>query len=586
MLSLVNLLERAIIAETQTGTKTITNARVSEMSQLGMSVFIDRAPGIILPGDKISGIEIHQNETLVFKGEGRVNRIDLNNATPEISDSYEAVILFTKPARDKIASDGKREIVGRAGTRHPILDDKPCYFKIKHPLFNDQELQGKVFEISTSGLSCLFEKTPFPVVEGLNFADCTLQMPFQATESLSFKVAHVEYRSDGEQTRLRIGGEFISTPVSLLKNISEYAQTLEKNYVEDLKQSDLDQLWEFMFETNFIYENKRKQIQNSSSEILQTYKKLMKSDNPLVKKVVYKEDNEIKGHLSALRFYDQSWLIQHLNADKSSSGSAAQKVLFNMIEFLKDAKAHAKSDLHYMLSFYRPNNIYPAILFGKGAELINDPSKAATFDFAFGLYKNNEKDLTDSDLTIQCNEQSCMNGLVNTLLEMKMVTFLTAIGLSSQNPADLKVRSEFQKIGLDRKRSIYSIEGVRSKIYAIAESSSPGLNLSELTNCVYLFTNQVDEEESSLLSEKLLQHIYSEVYEPMGVIPTVMQPKNSFKTNAVEWSKNYTCLVMNVNVMTEFETIATDIVSNFKTYLKEALGQSASEVKSRGRRSA
>jgi hypothetical protein len=99
-------------------------------------------------------------------------------------------------------------------------------------------------------------------------------------------------------------------------------------------------------------------------------------DNPIVKKIILKEDQEIKGHVSAIRFFDHCWIIQHLNALKVSGGSAAQSMISGIVDFFYDARANANSETFYVMSFYRPDNIYPAIVFGESCRRINDPLKS------------------------------------------------------------------------------------------------------------------------------------------------------------------------------------------------------------------
>jgi|GEM_PF-4583379 len=548
-----------INANTSVGPICIKKARIFEISQLGMSLFINRNSGLLLPGDKITEIKMSLNGLNIFSTQAVVSRINPLRQSNELGDSYEIVILFRNPTRKQGPSS-----LQRSAKRIPILDSSPCFFSAEHPFFPGRKVNGQVFEISSSGLSCLLEKTSFPIVPGMNFHNCQLQLPYCASRDLVFEVIHSDFRSDGEMNQFRIGGEFVNASVELLKDISGYENKTSTWMIEDLTQDDLDLLWEFMFETNFIYQKKRKQIQRQSKEILETYKRLLAKDNPIVKKIIFKEDQEIKGHLSGVLFYDNTWIIQHLNAAKASSGSAAQSVLSNMTNFLYDSKAYAKNDIYYIMSFYRPNNIYPAILFGESTKRINDTEKCASYDFSFGLYDSTKSTSKRHNINISQDDPQSIVGLVNLLIRDSFHTFLRATGLSSPDPLKMKIQKEFKKLELNRERHILSASFEGSSVYALVEVSSPGLNLSELTNSIYLFSDSVDQGTSQALSEILVEKVYQEYFEPLEVSPTILIPFGTQSPQNVVWSKIYTCWILSETAMPEFESISKDIFKNIK----------------------
>lgn len=544
-------------AKTTVGDVTITHAELYEISQLGMSIFVDRTQGLLLPGDVIEAIDISLQGRPVLSTTGIVNRVTMTRRSESLPNSYELVILF----REKRGSKGEQP---RGAKRTPILDSKPCFFSAEHPLFPGRRIEGQVFEISTSGMACLLDKTSFPILQGMRFSSCNLQLPHKPNREFVFEVAHVEFRSDGANNQFRLGGEFVSAPVELVKDISSYAQSASGGLVQDVSEEDFDLLWEFMFETNFIYQDKRKQIQNKSKEILETYHRLLSLDNPIVKKIVFKEDQEIKGHVSAVRFFDHCWIIQHLNALKSSGGSAAQAMISGIVDFFYSAKANANSETFYVMSFYRPDNVYPAIVFGESCRRINDPLKSMYFDLAFGIY-NPVAELTNPWAEkIEKNSSTAFIDLANLMIRKKLVPFMRAIGLGTTTTADLKIEKQYGDLGLMRQRHLLSLSHQSESVYALVEISSPGLNLSELTNAIYLFTDGVNEEVIQKLSEAVLEKAYREYFLPREMSPVVMQPTADVRSNSVNWSKVYTCWMTSAAHIDAFEQAANTVIKDFK----------------------
>jgi len=395
----------------------------------------------------------------------------------------------------------------------------------------------------------------------MRFRNCSLQLPHRASREFIFEVAHVDFRSDGQTNQFKLGGEFIQAPVELIKDVSSYAQETQGGFIQDVTEGDFDLLWEFMFETNFIYQDKRKQIQNKSREILETYHRLLSTDNPIVKKIVFKEGSEIKGHVSAVRFYDNAWIIQHLNALKANGGSAAREVITAIVNFFFDAKAMNKSETYYVMSFYRPDNIYPAIIFGETSRRINDPQKSIAFDLSFGTYEPKE-DRFFPEINVLIDDPETHFALADHLVEKDMAPFMRAIGIGSST--ELKIADSFQSLGLLRERHLLDASESDCRVFALAELSSPGLNLSELTNSVFLFTEGQNEELIAKLSDAVLDKAYNLYYRPRGISPVVLQRPDSVRSAMVLWSKVYTCWLTSAKAVVDFEKHSKTVIQDFR----------------------
>ena len=90
---------------------------------------------------------------------------------------------------------------------------------------------------------------------------------------------------------------------------------------------DLDALWDFLFETGFIYPKKYALIHNSKEQIKQTYEKLYTRSPEIARHFVYQDNGVILGHMAMLRFWQNSWLIHHHAARKSALNKAGLIVL-------------------------------------------------------------------------------------------------------------------------------------------------------------------------------------------------------------------------------------------------------------------
>lgn len=552
-------------AKTAVGIIEIGNAQINEISQLGMSVFLDRTPGLVLPGDRIESFEVEVDGARVFQVSGIVSRVDMKRTSENIANSYEAIVLFQRDQPMKLGP------IARSAKRIPILENKPCFLSAEHPFFPGRKVDGQLMEISSSGFTCILERTNVPVIPGMRFKKCSLQLPHKPSREFVFEVKHVEFKSDGENNHFKLGAEFVSAPVELHKDISSYTQEARGGIIQDVTEDDFDLLWEFLFETNFIYQSKRKQIQNKSREILETYHRLISTDNPIVKKVVFKEESEIKGHLSALRYYDHTWIFQHLNALKSSKGSPAQAVLGAMIDFFYDTKANFRNETFYIMTFFRPDNLYPAILFGESCRRMNDPQNASLIDFSFGTIDTLASPPRTDGIPkpeIQTDLPESYQGLSDLLIQRGLFSFLRAIGLAQTMSGKLEIQNAYTALGLERKRHLLSAKRDDSEVFALVEIASAGLNLSELTNAIFVFTHGSDLNLNSMLAEQLVAEAVQKYFEPRDINPVVLQPLNESRPTNVSWSKVYTCWANSAAGFPAFEAASRSVLNEFPTLIE------------------
>ena len=129
--------------------------------------------------------------------------------------------------------------------------------------------------------------------------------------------------TDKEKTRrLRCGLALIDmTALEHVKLLAMLHQVKDKNsyLCNDL---DLDALWDFLFETGFIYPKKYALIHKNKEQIKQTYEKLYTRSPEIARHFVYQDNGAILGHMAMVRFWKSSWLIHHHAARKSALNRA------------------------------------------------------------------------------------------------------------------------------------------------------------------------------------------------------------------------------------------------------------------------
>jgi hypothetical protein len=280
-------------------------------------------------------------------------------------------------------------------------------------------------------------------------------------------------------------------------------------------QVDMDELWNFFFETGFIYPQKYDFIQKNRDQIKRTYDKVYAQSPTIARHFIYQDRGKILGHMGMLRFYDSTWLIHHHAARSNYSYRAGLNVLSQIGCFITDSCRFSFMHMEYVICFYRPENHFPKSVFGGVCRSIGDPRKCSESTFAYfhlqrdpnhvkrtlGEYCWRAADDDDlRELSCFCRHES--GGLMAGALDLEPGTI---------EHSDLSV--EFEKLGLRRERHFYALKR-NDCIHAVAmvNLADVGLNLSDLTNSITLFvldpqelTNQIVHDALSVLMKSLGQ---------------------------------------------------------------------------------
>ena len=245
--------------------------------------------------------------------------------------------------------------------------------------------------------------------------------------------------------------------------------------IDDAGKLSFDELWSFFLASKFVYPEKATTLLPLMPAIRDTFDKLARHPNTVAKPVVYKEGDEVVGYLSILRGWSDSWLAQHLQSLPGRLGGVQLSVLAG--EFMEP-----NIDLGCFKVFYRPENGWPERVFGGFARKVNEPQLLDLRTFAY--YK------LDGDAALPDDGKLDVVEAVGDDLALVERYFIDA------EPSGLLLRSDdltaelltlrhvdqmLAPLGLTRRRRVLlALDHGRPVGFALAELSSPGLNLSEL----------------------------------------------------------------------------------------------------------
>jgi hypothetical protein len=405
----------------------------------------------------------------------------------------------------------------------------------------------KATDISGSGFSTEEDENNAVLLPGMIIPE--LELNFADNSTIKCK-AQVLYRqiSYGDKRGIRVKCGIVILDMLLednMKLISILHQTKESNsYV--CNRVDMDDLWDFFFESGFIYPAKYEFIEKNKRQIKDTYEKLYTQHPTIARHFINQDKGYILGHMAMIRFYENTWLIHHHAARDSLSRKAGLKVLEQIGRFGNDSHMLYSIHMDFLMCYYRHGNKFPNRVFGGTAKHIKNQKKCSVDDFVYFRYRNtsgaNPKlpefwHLTETtpeelaELEIYYENES--GGLM-----------IPALDLETEKTDFEQLAKEYQKLGFTRERLIFSLKK-NNNLMAIfmVNISDIGLNLSDLTSCINIIVFDSRDLSKEVLYQTLL--VLTDIVKRRE-ISVLLYPVAYAERELIPYEKIYTMWIMNL----------------------------------------
>lgn len=470
-------------------------------------------------------INISNNHKIIYSGSYLCirNSIDFSDRRVIFSFINKQTPLF--PKRDVRNS---REIL------------KPNFvIKFKHPIFN-KNISRDIFDISTSGFSIQDSTDEELLIPGMFIPEICIIYAGVVNINCSSQVV---YRQENQQNKtIKCGLAIIDMSIKDCTVLNHILGTYLDSYAHFSTKVDLDALWDFFFDTGFIYGNKYEHLHTYRNTFTDTYKKIY-CDNPdIARHFIYQNNGAIFGHIAMLHVYPPSWLIHHFSARKMGNLLPGNSVLKQINQFIRSYNRLPSAGMTYVMTYYRPNNKIIDRIFGRFTRNLNDFKKSSLDTFSYFLFEKksyNYDTLNSKYILRKANEVDI--SILNKFYEsFSGGLFIESLGLD--NNIDL-IKSMFTKAGLKRDLNLYCLISDEKHIaFFIINQSDLGLNLSDLMNSIKIII--LDQE---MLPFKLLLNIINDIAKvfPENKIPLLIYPSNYLSSHNIIEEKQYTLWIVN-----------------------------------------
>ncbi len=428
--------------------------------------------------------------------------------------------------------------------------------RFRHP-FTGKLVNFKVIDISGSGLSVEDDEGSSVLLPGmilpsmtLNFANC-FQLPCKS---------QVVYRKSIEDEKnhriIKCGIAFLDMKAEdHIRLLSLLHQTNNKNFYicNDI---DMDELWEFFFKSGFMYPKKYSFIHENKKRVRATYEKIYNNESNIARHFTWQRKGEILGHMSMLRFYQNTWLIQHLAAIMSKDQLKVGIEILNQIgAYAYDSHRLHSSHMEYLICYFRPENYFPNHFFGGVAKNIKDSRVCSVDPFAYFHVRKStkidpvlpenwhlEKSVYDDLDALSTFYEHHSNGL--------MLEALDLIPEDSDMPVRHDLSAEYSKVQLKRERRLYSLKYEDTvKAVFMLNLSNFAVNMSDLTNSISIFVIDSHNLPIEILhaSVSLLSERYKE-----KKFPVLLFPLSYAESQGFTHEKTYNLWILNMQHTDEY----------------------------------
>ena len=421
----------------------------------------------------------------------------------------------------------------------------------EHPL-TGKRVNLKLADLSGTGFSVEESEGDSVLMPGMIMPDLkiTFAQGFSVTCTAQVLSRNLVGKGGGELT-VRCGVAILDMDIrEHVRLLSMLHQVVDrKSYVGT--EVDMDDLWDFFFDTGFIYPGKYAHFQSNKEEIKRTYAKLYGESPQIARHFIYLDRGAILGHMAMVRFYRDAWLIHHHAARKSVTIKAGLAVLDQVSQYLNELESFAFAHLRFVYCYYRPDNKFPNRVFGGFARMHPDPKVCSMDLFAYGYYRRGGEDerefpapweLTPST-PFDLSEFASFYHFVSGGLMVE------AFDLKQGTPEEDELAREYRSLGFKKEKHYYSLRKEGSlKAFILVNCTDAGFNMADLTNCVTLVV--LDESVPAELIRLALAR--AALHYEGGEMPVLSYPMSYVEKESLPCDKSYLLWILNLRYSDEY----------------------------------
>lgn len=452
-----------------------------------------------------------------------------------------------KPLCDQIRRFKPREY---RSTRYRLIPSPNIIFKDP---FIGKIVNLKVIDISGSGFSVEEDHNGCVLLPGKIIPDVSIDFANVFQISCKVQVVYRKFLTGNgiKQESVQCGLTILDMDLKDHVRLLGFLQQAEDRDTYVCTRVDLDELWDFFFETGFLYPRKYSFIQNYKEKFKVTYEKLYTENPNIARYFIYQQNGIIYGHMAMIRFYRNTWLIQHHASRKTNSYRPGLLVLNQISRYVNDIHKLYSAHLEFVCCYYRHDNKFPRRVFGGVAKYIGNQKGCSVDRFAYFHYRSSSIrwDLS-GPWKLSKSQPEDLRELENFYEYESGGLMFHAMDLEPSMGDCDELSQEYQKLGFKRERHLFSLKkhGVLKAIITV-NTSDIGMNMSELTNCIKVIV--LDENDLPKDTLYLMLSLLSVKFE-QDEIPVLLYPVSYAEKQFLPSERIYSFWVLNLQYLDQY----------------------------------
>ncbi len=512
----------------------VVNSAIYQGHLIDFNAFYFRADLKATPPQTFDWINSNIPINLTLTDNSRVIYVgDCNVVRQTTGQTHREFVL--EPSRNQFPRFRAREY---RSDRHELLPNLNVAFT--HPI-TKKTMSLKMLDLSGSGFALVEPYEGATLLPGMILEDVGIHLTSRSKLRCTVQVIHRTHLPDGNLVKIGLALLDIDAIehmelLSLLQQV-KHPDTYVSNQV------DVDALWDFFFETGFIYPQKYAALVGNKEKFKETYTKLYNQHPKIARHFIHMEHNCILSHVAMLRLYEKTWCLHH-HAALSGKHKSGLIVLDRLCDFINDTHSIESANIKYTTGFYRTTNKFPVKFYGGATEYLNNPKACSIDDFAYFNFeavpaedgaKTGRWKLTATSKGDLEDLQGCYENNSGGLL-------LDAFDLTPESMGINTLSDEYSKSGFKREIHHMSIKknGELKAVLAV-NRTDVGLNFSDLTNALQMYI--VDGSGVKPQDFKFILSLVAAKFD-MKQFPVMVYPAEFMTDNNIPYEKIYRCNVI------------------------------------------
>ena len=459
----------------------------------------------------------------------------------QTSDQATRDIIFT-PATKQMSRFLKKKL------RNPRVRVTPLpNITFDHPA-TKEKIQLDIHDLSTSGFAVYLSADENILIAGMIIPDLTIN--YAGALKIQCKT-QVLYRREEKKGNIHYGFVILNMDIVNYNRLSHIIMNIIDPNTHIADEVDVDQLWEFLFESGFIYPKKYDLVQAYRQPMKEIYRRLYRDNPEIIAQMTYQRNGRIYGHVSMVRSYERTWMVHHLAARPFNNKRTGLQILKQIIRYFDGLYRLPAVGMDHMMFYFRPENSFPDHFFGGFARHLNNPRACSLDLFSYLSYpKSVIHQPLPAGWSLEPFVSSDIGELDRFYRNASGGLLLEVLRLGKEQEDTESLSQLYARHGFKRYCESFSLKhNDMLKAVLIVNQSDSGLSLSDFLNGIKIIVNDADGLPWKALSSAISQLVGSFTIDK---IPILVYPSSYLESKEVPSKKQYNLWIMDVHYGREY----------------------------------